>query len=171
MMAPKRTSAIAGRKNIMHASEPPTIKRKPVPGTHPAMNLPLSTRVAARLVLSAVALKEIWTSGEWLGVLETTGLCDSELPTSVVVKLVEHESLLRIHEYLTQSKFTDLAVKFTEAKDYLASMRVGTDYYAGVGPTAFDALIAVIQRHLETNPHDGKILVTETHEVDDNGTA
>jgi nitrogen regulatory protein PII len=170
MMAPKRTSAIAGRKNVMHASEPPTIKRKPVPGTHPAMNLPLSTRVAARLVLSAVAVKEIWTSGEWLGVLETTGLCDSELPTSVVVKLAEHESLMRIREYLTEPKFTDLTVKHIKGDGYLASIHVGTDFYAGVGETAFDALVAVIQRHLETNPHDGKILVTETHEVDDDGT-
>lgn len=129
------------------------------------MNLPLSTRVAARLMLTATAIREIWTHTDWRNVLETTGLCDDELPNHVVVKLATHEDQMLILEYLTDSQFSDLEIKHMEEDKFLASMHVDGNYYAGIGPSAREALIAAIQRHLDTTPHGGKETVTGTHEM------
>lgn len=166
-MAGKRTSAISGRtRNFEQIKEPPTIERRPQKGMHPALNVPMQLRLRARKNISLVAIECRWPIEQWLEILETVGLCDSELPVKVLIKLLHEEIPLRAVEYLRDTRVTDLRIAYEESeKHYRSEMHHNGNLFVGFGATPLDAMAAMIQRHLDTNGSK----ITATHLVEENG--
>lgn len=155
----------------MEPNDPPEVPKKNVSGVHPAMGLSTGLMIAARRVITRQAIRRKWLPDEWRWALEVTGLCDSELPAPELRALISLEAPMLIQEYLSQKSFETLSLEYQEAEGkYKATVRSQGDFYAGFGDSPMDALIAVIKRHTDTTPQNGKLKVTSTHEIADGET-